>query len=72
MDKYLIHFYSKKMDEQLSTLVAMPRLDHGYNNDCNNDKKDDNCNAHPFPGVLLKRLGLLEGSIPLTHMIYCT
>lgn len=50
---YATHTFIHSNDKALSTLAATPRLDYGHNNDCNNDKKDDNCNAHPFPGVLL-------------------
>jgi hypothetical protein len=49
----LVHFYIYWTAKQLSTLLALPWLEHTHENDRNDDKKDDNCKAHPFPRVLL-------------------
>lgn len=43
------YYHTVRLYSSLGTLVALPWLDHAHDDDGNDDKEDENSNAHPFP-----------------------
>lgn len=57
---------------QLCTIFVNPWFDDRDNDDYNKNEKYQDCNTHPFSGVLLKFLGFNKGIVTLLHVIHCT